>query len=85
MHEPLAGSVDPIGEVGMPGNPAVLDTDTTSLIITELTPNTNYSITVYANTSAGRGDSSIEVNQTDEDSKTLMPCTLTFDLFLFIL
>ena len=55
----------------MPGTPAVLDEQATSLTITELTPNTNYSIEVYASTSAGAGNSSFEVNQTDEDSKTL--------------
>ena len=68
----MLGPVGPLGEVGMPDSPAVLDEQATSLTITGLTPNTNYSIEVYASTSAGDGNSSIEVNQTDEDSKSLL-------------
>ena len=56
----------------MSGSPYFLDEQARSLTITGLTPNTNYSIEVHASTSAGAGNSSIEVNQTDEDSKTLL-------------
>ena len=56
----------------MSGSPYFLDEQATSLTITGLTPNTNYSIEVYASTSAGAENSSIEINQTDEDSKTLL-------------
>ena len=56
----------------MPGSPYFLDEQARNLTITGLTPNTNYSIEVYASTSAGAGNSSIELNQTDEDSKSLL-------------
>ena len=53
----------------MPDSPAVLNEQATSLTITGLTPNTNYSIEMYASTSAGEGNRATAVNQTDEDGK----------------
>ena len=55
------------GDLGTPGSPHGLPADATALVITELTPNTNYSVTVYASTSVGGGQEAIEVGQTDED------------------
>ena len=78
----MLGPVGPLGEVGIPGNPSVQNAESTSLIITELTPNTNYNVTVYASTSAGPGSSFIVVNQTDEDSKILIPSVLVMSAFL---
>ena len=72
----MLGPVGPLGEVGIPDSPAVLDEQATSLTITELTPNTNYSIEVYANTSAGEGNRATAVNQTDEDGKITTTDTL---------
>ena len=56
----------------MPGSPYNLREGDTRLVITDLTPNTNYSITVCAFTSVGCGPLSSRVNQTDEDGKVWM-------------
>ena len=53
----------------MPGSPHNIGAGDSRLVITDLTPNTNYSITVCAFTSVGCGPLSIRVNQTDEDGK----------------
>jgi len=70
-HDPLPAALDPPGEQGMPGSPYNLSEGDTRLVITDLTPNTNYSITVCAFTSVGCGSLSMERNQTDEDGKVL--------------
>ena len=71
-HDPLPARLDPPGEQGMPGSPYNLTAGDTGLVITELTPNTNYSITLCAFTSVGCGPLSRRVNQTDEDGKTVL-------------
>jgi len=80
-HDSLPAPLDPPGEQGMPGSPYNLTAGDTGLIITELTPNTNYSITVCAFTSVGCGPLSRRVNQTDEDGKTV---EVTLWLFIII-
>ena len=67
-HDPLP--VD--GEQGMPESPYNLTAEDTRLVITDLTPNTNYTITVCAFTSVGCGPLSSRVNQTDEDGKNVL-------------
>ena len=69
-HDPLPAH--PPGVQGIPGSPYNLTAEDTHLVITELTPNSNYSITVCAFTSVGCGPLSIRVNQTDEDGKTTL-------------
>ena len=71
-HDPLPAPLDPPGEQGLPGSPYNLTAEDTELIITVLTPNTNYNITVCAFTSVGCGPLSSRVNQTDEDGKTAL-------------
>ena len=61
----------------MPGSPYNVTAGDTQLVITDLTPNTNYSITVCALTSVGCGPLSSRVNQTDEDGKTVLKFALT--------
>ena len=69
---PLPAPLDPPGEQGMPESPYNLTAEDTWFVITDLTPNTNYIITVCAFTSVGCGPLSSRVNQTDEDSKTVL-------------
>ena len=71
-HDPLPAPLDPPGEQGMPGSPYNLTAGDRRLVITDLTPNTNYNITVCAFTSVGCGPLSSRVNQTDEDGKNLL-------------
>ena len=70
-HDPLPAALDPPGEQGMPGSPYNLTAEETRLVITDLTPNTNYNVTVCAFTSVGCGQLSSRVNQTGEDGKTV--------------
>ena len=71
-HDPLPAPRDPPGEQGMPGSPLNLTAGDTWLVITDLTPNTNYNITICAFTSVGCGPLSDRVNQTDEDGKSTL-------------
>ena len=80
-HEPLPVLLNPPGTQGMPGSPLNLTAEDTQLVITDLTPNTNYNITVCAFTSVGCGPLSRRVNQTDEDGKTV---EVTLWLFIII-
>ena len=70
-HEPLPVLLNPPGAQGMPGSPYNLTAEETRLVITDLTPNTNYNVTVCAFTSVGCGQLSSRVNQTGEDGKTV--------------
>ena len=79
-HDPLPAPLDPPEEQGMPESPYNLTAEDTRLVVTDLTPNTNYNITVCAFTSVGCGPLSSRVNQTDEDGKT----ALKFDFDIFI-
>ena len=73
-HGPLPAPLDLPGVQGSPESPHNLSAGDTQLIITNLTPNTNYSITVCAFTSIGCGPLSHIVNQTDEDGKAISKC-----------
>ena len=75
-HDPLPAPLDPPGVQGFPGSPHNLSAGDTQHIIRGLTPNTNYSITVYAFTNIGCGHLSHVVNQTDEDGKAIIECEL---------
>ena len=77
-HDPLPAALGQPGEQGMPGSPLNLTTGDTRLVITDLTPNTNYNITVCAFTSVGCGPLSSRVNQTDEDGKSILDLLLVF-------
>ena len=81
FYEPLAGPYEPLGDLGSVESPTLLTgssgnlstffSNTTGLTLSDLTPFTNYSITVFASTSAGDGLNSILVQQTEETGKTL--------------
>ena len=73
-HGPLPAPLDPPGVQGFPESPHNLSAGDTQLIITNLTPNTNYSITVCAFTSIGCGLLSHIMNQTNEDGKAISKC-----------
>ena len=75
-HDPLPAPLNPPGVQGFPGSPHNLSAGDTQHIITHLTPNTNYSITVCAFTNIGCGHLSHVVNQTDEDGKANSECEL---------
>ena len=85
-HEPLPAplDLDPPGAQGMPGSPYNLTAGDIQLVITNLTRNTNYSITVCAFTSVGCGPPSSRVNQTDEDGKTVLKFVLFVVTVLFL-
>ena len=68
-HDPLPAPLDPPGAQGMPGSAYNLTEEDICLVITDLTPNTNYNITICGFTSVGCGPLSSRVNQTDEDGK----------------
>ena len=77
-HDPLPAALDPPGAQGMPGSPLSLTAGDTRLVITDLTPNTYYNITVCAFTTVGCGPLSSRVNQTDEDGKSVLDLLLIF-------
>ena len=85
-HEPLPAplDLDPPGAQGMPGSPYNLTAGDIRLVITDLTPNTNYNITLCAFTSVGCGPPSSRVNQTDEDGKTVLKFVLFVVTVLFL-
>ena len=68
----------------MPGSPYNLSEGDTQLVITDLTHNTNYSITVCAFTSIVCGPLSSRVNQTDEDGKVWMLAFVNWYCFFII-
>ena len=76
-HDPLPALLNTPGVQGMPGILYNLTAGDTRLVITDLTPNTNYNITLCAFTSVGCGQLSSRVNQTDEDGKTVLKFALT--------
>ena len=69
MYEALPGPVEPLGSEENPPSPYSLSADVSSLLITDLAPYTNYSITVYAMTEMvdKDGENATRVNQTEED------------------
>ena len=81
LYEPLPGPYEPLGDLGRVESPTLLSgsfgnlstfsSTTTGLTLSDLTPFTNYSITVFASTSAGDGLNSILIEQTEETSKRL--------------
>ena len=73
-RDPL--QVDSSGEQGMPGSPYNLTAEDTQLVITDLTPNTNYTITVCAFTNVGCGPLSSRANQTAEDGENVLKFAL---------
>ena len=78
-HDPLPAAFDPPGVQGFPESPYNLSAWDTQLVITDLTPNTNYSVTVCAFTSVGCGPLSSRVNQTDEEGKSLAFVNYSYD------
>ena len=54
---------------GTPTSPYNLPAGATRLNIRELTINTEYNVTVYASTAAGKGLDATQFGQTDEDGK----------------
>lgn len=62
-------SIETDGVIGSPPSGAILPPDSTSLVVTGLTPNTQYNVSVVAFTSVGGSVPEIEIGQTNEDGK----------------
>ena len=75
-YDPLPVPLDPPGEQGLPGSPYNLTAEDKQLVITDLTPNTNYTINVCAFTNVGCGPLSSRANQTAEDGKNVLKFAL---------
>ena len=50
------------------------DQEETRIVLEGLSPNTNYSVTLCALTSAGCGDTAMYINQTNEDGELGLTC-----------
>ncbi|XP_064385915.1 uncharacterized protein LOC135334596 isoform X5 [Halichondria panicea] len=68
-HDPILGNFDPLGTVGTLSNPFIQsDSNAGSVIITGLSPFTDYTVSICALTSAGCGNISSNTAQTNEDA-----------------
>ena len=67
IHEAIQGSLGPLGVQGMLSRFDPNNANTVSVTISQLSFNTNYTITLCARTSVGCGNATVAVGQTDED------------------
>ena len=71
-HKAIIGDFDPPGNLSSLGSPFIQnDPFSTGLTLNELTPYTNYTVSVCALTFAGCGLNSMSIAQTDEDGELL--------------
>ena len=68
-HEAIQGHLSSLGVQGTLEGFDENDANTVSVTISQMSPYTNYTITLCARTSVGCGNTTSTVGQTDEDGK----------------
>lgn len=81
-HRAIPGALNPIGVQGSLDNFDQNDPNRVLATISQLSPNTNYSVTLCARTSVGCGNLTLSAGQTDEDGELMLGLRLGLEFVL---